>query len=57
MKLSFLFAFATLLLHESCGYPNPVESINGVGEYGMDRGDSGKYQLQSCCMGTFTDIQ
>ena len=43
MKLHLLLAIASFFLHESCGYPNPVESINGVGEWGGNGENNGKY--------------
>ena len=44
MKLNLLLAIASFFLHESCGYPNPVESINGVGEWGGNGENNGKYR-------------
>jgi len=49
MKLHLLLAIASFFLHESCGYPNPVESINGVGEWGGNGENNGGCQGNHDC--------
>ena len=53
MKLNLLLAFASFFLHESGGYPSPVERTIGVGEFSRDWADAGKYHWQSCWKGTY----
>ena len=51
MKLNLLLAFASFFLHESGGYPSPVERTIGVGEFSRDWADASKYHWQSCWKG------